>query len=145
MTVRISGPPPGAPGARLDLLRSRSRRVLSELGHARSELSLALVDDAEISELNRVWRQKEGPTDVLSFSLLEGDWELHRGALLGDVAIGVEVAVRQARERHRGLDEELARLMIHGVLHLLGYDHEVEDEARKMRAQERHLWRICRY
>jgi len=146
MTVRISGPPPGAPGARLDraLLRSRARRVLSELGHARSELSLALVNDSEIAELNRVWRHKQGPTDVLSFSLLEGDWDRHRGALLGDVAIGVEVAARQARERHRGLDEELARLLIHGVLHLLGYDHEVEDDARKMRAQERRLWGICR-
>jgi len=146
MTVRITGPPAGGAGDRLDLrlLRDRARRVLSALEHARSELSLALVDDAEIAELNRSWRGKPGTTDVLSFSLLEGEFRAHRKALLGDVVIGVDVAARQARASHRGLDEELARLLIHGVLHLLGHDHETDDEARAMRAEDRRLWRLCR-
>ena len=78
---------------------------------------------------------------MLSFSLLEGEGSEHRGRLLGDVVIGVETAARQARARHRGLDEEVARLMIHGVLHLLGHDHEADDEARVMQAEERRLWR----
>ena len=81
---------------------------------------------------------------MLAFSLLEGEGAEHRGGLLGDVVIGVEAAARQARARHRGLDEEIARLLIHGTLHLIGYDHQRREEARTMRAQERRLWRAIR-
>jgi probable rRNA maturation factor len=146
MTVRISGLPTVACSRRIDLklLGSRARRALAALGHRSSELSLSLVDDAEIQELNRTWRGIDRPTDVLSFSLVEGDCELHRGSLLGDVVIGVEIAARQARNRHRAYDEELARLLIHGLLHLLGHDHEADAEYREMRAEERRLWQICR-
>jgi probable rRNA maturation factor len=146
MTVRMTGPPRIRAGVRLDsrLLLTRARKVMSAIGHGRSELSLSLVDDAAIAELNEEWRDRKGPTDVLSFSLLEGDWEAHRGALLGDVVIGVDVAARQARDRHRSLDEEVTRLLIHGVLHLVGHDHEDDAEAREMRAEERRIWRACR-
>ena len=75
-------------------------------------------------------RGRAGPTDVLSFSLLEGEQAGHRGALLGDVVIGLAVAERQARERGHGLVEELDRLLIHGLLHLLGHDHEEPAEAQ---------------
>lgn len=146
MSVAISGPPPGGPGGRLDvpLLRRRARCVLGALGHARSELSIALVDDEDIALLNARWRDRSGPTDVLSFSLLEGEHGDHRGELLGDVVISVPTAARQARARHRALDEEVSRLLIHGVLHLLGHDHEQDEEARRMRAEERRLWAACR-
>jgi probable rRNA maturation factor len=123
------------------LLADRARRVLRALDHGRSELSVALVDDAEIAELNEQYRGKSGPTDVLSFSLVEGDHSDHRGRLLGDVVISVETAAAQARERHRSLDEELARLLIHGVLHLLGHDHLEADERRRMWAEQRRLWK----
>ena len=143
MSVRLSGPPPRARGSRLDtrLLRRRAQRVLCSLECAGSELSLSLADDREIAELNRRYRGIAGPTDVLSFSLLEGDCAEHRGRLLGDVVIGIETAAHQARERHRGLDAQVARLLIHGVLHLLGHDHEEPDAARVMRAEERRIWR----
>ncbi len=143
MSVCVSGPPPGALGARLDLalLRSRAHAILRELGCEHAELSIALVDDEEIAGLNAHWRGQPRSTDVLSFSLLEGDHERHRGRLLGDVVIGIETASRQARERHRALDDELARLLIHGTLHLLGHDHEREDDARAMRVEQRRLWR----
>jgi probable rRNA maturation factor len=143
MTVRLAGPPddPSLPRVDLDLLRERARRVLAALGHARSELSLTLTDDRGIAELNEAWRGKRGPTDVLSFSLVEGPHTEHRGALLGDVVIGLPQAARQARAAHRALDRELADLAIHGILHLLGHDHEAEDEARAMRAEERRLRR----
>jgi probable rRNA maturation factor len=146
MTVRISGPPDRETDARLDipLLETRAHRILSGLGHSRSELSVALVGDREIAELNHQYRDKRAATDVLSFSLVEGDHADHRGGLLGDVVISLETARRQARERHRGLDEELARLLIHGVLHLLGHDHEEEEEWRVMRAEERRLWASIR-
>jgi len=146
MTVHIVGPPPRVWGSRLDvaLLRARARSVLAELGHRSSELSVALVDDAGIGELNSSHRGKSGPTDVLSFSLLEGDFAEHRGGLLGDVVISVETASRQAADRHRSLAEEVSKLLIHGVLHLIGHDHEADDEARVMLGEERRLWRRIR-
>jgi probable rRNA maturation factor len=146
MTVRLTAPPPGEglPAVDRRLLRARAVRILGALHHGRSELSISLVDDAQIAELNACYRDRRRPTDVLSFSLLEGENAEHRGRLLGDVVIGIETAARQARSRHRGLDEEVARLLIHGTLHLLGHDHVHDQEARAMRAEERRLWRVAR-
>lgn len=143
MTLRISGPPRAARMPRFDrrLLAARARAALRAIGQSRAELSLSLVDDLAMGELNAAHRGKPGPTDVLSFSLLEGPHTAHRGALLGDVVIDVEQAARQARRARRTLDDELAKLLIHGVLHLVGHDHEADDEARRMRAEERRLWR----
>jgi probable rRNA maturation factor len=123
------------------LLARRARAVLRALGHARSELSVALVDDDAIAELNQRDRGKAQPTDVLSYSLLEGLHAECRGSLLGDVVISIDTASRQARRARRTVDDECLRLLIHGVLHLLGHDHEDDDEARRMRAEERRLLR----
>lgn len=146
MTVRLTLPPKSRQLPRFEsrLLRSRATRALRELDHAASELSIAIVPDDEIAALNTEHRGKPSATDVLSFSLLEGEHCERRGKLLGDVVIGIETAARQARAARRGLDEELARLLIHGILHLLGWDHEEPAEARRMRAEERRLWRAIR-
>jgi probable rRNA maturation factor len=146
MPVRLCGPPDDVRGARVDtrLLLARARALLRALDHTRSELSIALVGDADIRELNASWRQRDRATDVLSFSLLEGEGQRHRGRLLGDVVISVETAATQARRRHRGLDDEIARLLVHGVLHLLGHDHEDDADARAMRAEERRVARALR-
>jgi probable rRNA maturation factor len=143
MSVRVSGPPRVAALPALDrrLLRRRAVRVLAALGQRGAELSVALVDDAEIAALNGRYRGKPRPTDVLSFSLLDGAHAERRGALLGDVVICVATAARQARRARRTLDDELARLLIHGVLHLVGHDHQEDAEAARMRAEERRLWR----
>lgn len=140
MSVRIAGPPRAA--ARFDkrLLARRARGVLAALGLPHAELSLALVSDAEIARLNAAHRGKRGPTDVLSYSLVEGAHPERRAGLLGDVVIAVGVAARQAREIGHSLNDELLRLTIHGVLHLLGFDHELAADARRMRARERALW-----
>jgi probable rRNA maturation factor len=91
--------------------------------------------------LNRDWRGKDRPTDVLSFAQREGAGGAPRG-LLGDVVISVDTARRQAAERAAPLAHELDRLLIHGVLHLLGYDHEHSAaEARRMQRRERQLAR----
>lgn len=146
MTVRLSAPPASAsrPRADLTLLRTRAQCIMRVLGHARSELSIALVEDDEMKRLNGRWRGRPRPTDVLSFSLVEGEQSQYRGQMLGDVVIGIETAARQARERHRALDEVVGRLLIHGLLHLLGHDHEGDEEARVMRAGERRLWGAIR-
>jgi probable rRNA maturation factor len=143
MTVRLCGPPETVVADRALLLR-RARRLLREVGRSDAELSLALVDDAAIAQLNQRDRGLRGPTDVLSYSLLEGPHVAHRGALLGDVVISVDTAARQARHGRHALDDELLRLLIHGVLHLLGHDHVQQEEARAMRAEERRLWRALR-
>ena len=143
MSVRLAVPAARSGLPRIDraLLRRRARRILAALGSARAELSISLVDDAAISALNHRYRGRPRPTDVLAFSLLEGAHADRRGALLGDVVIGIETAARQARARRRRLDDEVARLLVHGALHLVGYDHLRSAEARLMRAQERRVWR----
>jgi rRNA maturation RNase YbeY len=143
MSVLISGPPEAIRGSKVDivLLRRCGEAVLSAIGESRSELSIALVDDPQIRELNARWRDRRRSTDVLSFSQVEGDFANHRAGLLGDVVISVETAAAQAASRHRGLDEVVARLLIHGVLHLIGHDHEKNEEALRMGAEERRIWR----
>lgn len=145
MSLVIVGPPAGT-AARLDLVRLRRRGavLLRALGRAREELTLSLVDDVAIRSLNREYRGKRRATDVLSFSLVEGDHGGHRGGLLGDVVISVETAARQARARRRSLEETVTRLLIHGMLHVVGHDHERAEEARAMRAEERRLWGLVR-
>jgi probable rRNA maturation factor len=139
MTVVVSGPESERPLPPFDarLLAQRAERLLAWLDRPEAELSLVLVDDARMAELNATWRGRSGPTDVLSFSLLEGAHAERRGPLLGDVVIDLEQAQRQAQERASALDAELARLLVHGVLHLLGHDHEEPGEARRMRSLER--------
>ena len=139
MSALVTGPPAGLPAFDEDGFRESADAVLVAAGAPDAELSVALVTDAAMAELNQSYRGKPGPTDVLSFSLLEGDHGEHRGAMLGDVVIAVAVADRQAREIGHDLDEELVRLLIHGVLHLLGFDHEEGEEARAMEAREREV------
>ena len=94
------------------------------------------MTDLEIRRFNRQYRQKDKATDVLSFPLAD---EV-QPYLLGDVVISVETAARQARRRHHSLREELQILLIHGILHLLGYDHEVSrSEAIRMHRKEREV------
>jgi len=126
----------------LPLLERRAEQILDALGHSSSELSLALVDDETIAQLNLDYRAKKGSTDVLSFSLLEGELTAYRGALLGDVVISLNTALRQAEQLGQSPDEELARLLIHGVLHLLGYDHVEAAQARRMQTEEERLWKL---
>lgn len=123
-------------------LRRGGRRVLAALRLTDAELSVLLVSDAEMQRLNRDYRGKDRPTDVLSFAQGEGDGPAPPG-MLGDVVISVDTADRQARERRETLGRESERLLIHGILHLLGYDHEVSPaEARRMQRRERALARV---
>jgi rRNA maturation RNase YbeY len=142
MTVRLHGRR-GLPPVDRRLLRRRVARILRALDRRDAEISIALVGDREIAELNARYRGRQGPTDVLSFSLLEGAHSERRGELLGDVVVSLETADRQARRARRGLDEELLRLVIHGTLHLLGHDHARAAEARVMRGEERRLRRVA--
>jgi probable rRNA maturation factor len=104
-----------------------------------AEVSILLTDDEEIHRLNRDYRGIDRPTDVLSFSQLEG---MPVGApdeavTLGDVIISVDTAKRQARDKGHSLADELDLLTVHGMLHLLGYDDETDEQADEMREHEK--------
>jgi len=117
-----------------------AKRLLAMSRESGSELSIELIDDRRMRRLNRIYRKKDRTTDVLSFPMREAGGP--RTKLLGDVVISVPRARRQARQAGRSMDEELAMLLIHGVLHLCGYDHERgEREARRMQRRERAMWR----
>jgi probable rRNA maturation factor len=112
-------------------------------------LSIYLTDDAEMRDMNRQWRGLDKPTDVLSFPQLEPDELATVGAdepiPLGDIVISIPTARRQADENDHPVGEELEWLLAHGLLHLLGYDHEKSpDHARSQRLKERHLLRKLR-
>lgn len=110
------------------LLSKIAHRALEVLGLNRAELSIVLVSDAQIRRLNKLYRNKDKPTDVLSFPICEKveDW-----LILGDIVISVDTAKRQAQELGYSLEEELKRLLVHGLVHLLGYDHELGGEEEK--------------
>ncbi len=116
-----------------------ARRLLAAAGAHDRGLSLSLVDDDRIRALNRTYRGKDRATDVLSFSLDGCDGDASPERLLGDVVISVETARRQADEYDAPLQREVYRLLIHGVLHLLGHDHVAVTERRAMRREERRL------
>jgi probable rRNA maturation factor len=102
-----------------------------------------IIDDAQMHRLNARYRGIDRPTDVLAFAMREGPFADFHPQVLGDVVISAETASRQARSRRHALGEELTHLLIHGTLHLLGYDHEVSPaDARLMRVKERELWRL---
>jgi len=113
------------------VVRRHGAAMLSALGR-KGELSVLVTTDAAIKKLNRDWRGKNKATDVLSFGPAEGSVS----DVLGDVAISLDTARRQAAERRKPVADQLARLLAHGVLHLLGHDHEQPGEARKMAAAE---------
>lgn len=97
------------------------------------ELSIVFTDDNDIRELNKAYRDKDKPTDVLSFSQLEGGNQIASNTLLGDIVISLDTAQSQATELGVSFNQELVRLIIHGILHLFGYDHEdVSEEVVKM-------------
>jgi probable rRNA maturation factor len=125
--------------------RRRARTLLDAAGVPGAGLSLSFVGDRAIRTLNARHRGKDKPTDVLSFPLFEpfavprGNGATAPEVLLGDVVISVDTAVRQARAYGARLDEEIERLLIHGILHLIGHDHEEPAERRRMVREERRL------
>lgn len=123
-------------------LKRVARRLLSAAGEEHSALSLSLVNDARIREMNRQHRGKDKPTDVLSFPLEPsgGTGQPHDPErLLGDVVISIDTARRQAADYDAPLQNEVYRLLIHGLLHVLGHDHEEPSQRAAMEAEERRL------
>jgi probable rRNA maturation factor len=124
-------------------LKQIALAVLHSVGQDAAELSLVLIGNAEMQKLNARYRRKGYPTDVLSFPI-DGPVAAET-RLLGDVIISVEKAAQQAKEQRHTLDREMVLLLIHGIVHLLGYDHERSaKDARAMGRAEKRIYRaLC--
>jgi probable rRNA maturation factor len=100
-----------------------AQNILNDLGFPEAELSVVIVDDKAITLLNNAYLKHEGPTNVISFPLLEGAFPEMSHQLLGDVVISIETAAKEARSASIRMEERFTELLIHGILHLVGYDH----------------------
>ncbi|MBU1007353.1 MAG: rRNA maturation RNase YbeY [Candidatus Omnitrophica bacterium] len=123
-------------------IKAAAARVLKFLGEADAELSLLLVDDDYIRLLNHKYLDIDSRTDVLAFSMREGEGVPMDSLILGDVVISVETAMREARKRKIPIMKELYLYLAHGILHLLGYDDGNPPDKDKMKAKEIQLLEV---
>jgi len=123
--------------------RSIQNTLLVEGENTQSvEVSVLLTNDKEIKQLNKVYRGVDSATDVLAFPMREGEGaELNRN-ILGDIVISIDTARKQSEEVGHPLEDELTLLAVHGILHLLGYDDQKDDDAKIMREKEEKILSI---
>ncbi len=109
-------------------------------------MSVLIVDDPAIREVNRDYLNRDWPTNVISFAMQEGEGAGIQPTLLGDIIISADTAARDAEEAGQSFESELYFLLLHGILHLLGFDHErgTEEEAAAMEAKEREIFALIR-
>lgn len=131
-------------------LKSIAQKALKAEGVAPAELGIVITGPETIQQLNKVYRGEDEPTDVLAFHMLPSAGRAHRPSFvtppdgvihLGEVVISYPQTVQQARDQGHRVENELALLTVHGVLHLLGYDHERPEERQRMRAKEEEILR----
>ena len=136
---------PESHGVKSRRIKRKLERALRDLGCHDKELSILFTDDKTISELNQQYLGREGPTNVLAFPTSGGPQPRIETPLLGDVVISVETALRESRMGGDQLEQTIDRLLIHGILHLLGFDHEGSlAEAERMEAEENRLMTLMR-
>lgn len=125
----------GRPALSVKAINQSAARMLNALRLNDAHLSVLLCDDRVIHALNREHRGKDRPTDVLAFAMSEGTPVVGNDALLGDIVISLPTASRQARAASRALEHEVGMLLAHGLLHLLGDDHQTDAQERRMTAR----------
>ena len=109
------------------------------------ELSVLLTDDQHMAQLNRRFLRREGPTNVLAFPMSNGHASDDDFGMLGDIVLSVDTAINESRALDEPLEETIYRLLLHGLLHLLGFDHERSpEEARRMEKEEARLLRLMK-
>jgi probable rRNA maturation factor len=113
------------------------------LDNPEAELSILIVDDPQIEVLNKKYLNREGPTNVIAFPMQEGDYSQISPQLLGDVVISIETTERESKNSGLSLEERFTQLIIHGILHLFGYDHEEDEkEAELMELKSNDLLKL---
>lgn len=124
-------------------IQTTARRILNALGYPDAQLSILIVDDTQITEFNLAYLNHAGPTNVISFPMQEGQFSDISPDLLGDVVISADSAHREAVEAEMALTERFNQLLIHGILHLAGYDHvNSEEEAAVMERKSNELIKL---
>ena len=119
--------------------------ILDALDCPDSEISILIVDDPQIEELNQQYLNRKGPTNVIAFAVREGEFSDLSPQLLGDVVISTDTAAREAQIASTSMERRFNELLVHGILHLMGYDHETsEDDARVMEDKSRELMKHIR-
>jgi probable rRNA maturation factor len=121
----------------LQPLRKSVNKILRELGLLDKEVSLLLLDNEGIRDINRLYLNRDYPTNVIAFSQIEGEFGNINPGILGDVVISVEQAWHDAEENDLPLEDEMDFLVIHGILHLLGYEHENCNEAQVQKMKDK--------
>lgn len=123
-----------------DQIQTTARELLNALDKAEAELSLVITDDKQIAEINFQYLNRSGPTNVIAFPMGDPEFPEVQPELLGDVIISLQTAEKEAVEAQYTIAERFTELLIHGILHLLGYDHETnEADARQMAEKSRAL------
>jgi rRNA maturation RNase YbeY len=121
-------------------IRQTASVILSALDYPDAELSILIVDDQQIAQLNRQYLNRKGPTNVIAFCMRQGQFSDITPNLLGDVVISADTAQREAQSAGISMQDRFDQLLIHGTLHLLGYDHEnTEAEAHRMEKKTEEL------
>jgi probable rRNA maturation factor len=121
------------------IVKRKIQAILNALDCHDKEISVVVTDDAEIRELNRQYLDRDRPTNVIAFPMQEGDFPDISPALLGDVVVSADTTAAEAENAGIAFSERFDRLIIHGILHLLGYDHEMDGEAAVMEAKSNEL------
>ena len=126
-------------------IRKTAQALLNDLDSPDSELSILITDDPEIAQLNLQYRNRKGPTNVLAFPMHEGDFSEVNPEMLGDVVISAETTAREGTELGFSFTQRFNFLLVHGILHLFGYDHEIsDDEAIKMDKKTEELYELIK-
>ncbi|MDP2992238.1 MAG: rRNA maturation RNase YbeY [Deltaproteobacteria bacterium] len=125
-------------------IRKKAEKLLRDLAHPDAELSILFVNDEEITRLNELYLKRSGPTNVISFPMHSPDIPGIHTEILGDVVISMETAGREAGQEDISLEAKTDWLLVHGILHLLGYDHEKAKDARVMFKKEKELLDLLR-
>ena len=124
----------------LEEIEQTARVILGALDCPDGEISILIVDDREIEKLNRKYLNRDGPTNVIAFSMREGEFSHFSPQLLGDVVISTDTAAKEAQFSGMGMKQRFNELLVHGILHLFGYDHETsEQDAEKMEIKNQEL------
>jgi probable rRNA maturation factor len=127
-------------------IQQKAKDILNVLGCHDAELSILIVDDPQIAVLNKKYLHRSGPTNVIAFPMHTDDFPNIRPQLLGDVVISIETAAKEGKRIGIGMEERFIQLLVHGILHLIGYDHEKsEAQAEKMEQKENEIMKLFQY
>jgi probable rRNA maturation factor len=126
-------------------MKNKAETILDALECPEGELSILIVDDPEIARLNERYLARSGPTNVIAFPMQEGPFGQINPNLLGDVVISLDTAAREAQDAGISLESRFDQLLIHGTLHLFGFDHEkTPEQAKAMRIKEEQLLKLLK-